>query len=174
MMMLKYSNNLLHCINKPININYSSSIYYNSIKNMNNRNELNVSIINKLSRLFIDNSLKIGDNIQLDETSSHYVSNVIRVKLNQYFRIFNGKDGEFLCQVTSNSKKSTRIEILKQLKTMMHDSALTLPLTLYVAPIKKTKMKLIFEKATELGISDIVPIITQNTNTIIDNKDVMV
>jgi hypothetical protein len=171
--------NLIYKLPKAINFNninrfYSSTINYNAIKNINNINQLNISIINKFSRLYVNSNLIIGDKIQLDEASSHYISNVIRIKTDQYFRIFNGKDGEFLCQINNITKKTTKIEIIKQLKTMKHDSAITLPITLYIAPIKKPKMKLIFEKATELGICNIVPIITQNTNSIIENKDEMV
>jgi 16S rRNA (uracil1498-N3)-methyltransferase len=86
-------------------------------------------------------------------------------------RVFNPNNGEYLCEIIDIDKdkkrrKSTsllRILIKEQLKLpVLSPSLVSVPL-LYMAPIKKQRMKILLEKVTELGIDDIIPVVTQNT-----------
>lgn len=119
----------------------------------------------KLPRLLMDKPLSPTNSIVLDDINTNYVKNVLRMKPDSLVRAFNAKDGEFLASVSYTASKRTStasILIKEQLRTPEQE---TKPrLKLYFAPIKKDKLKLMFEKATELGVYDLLPITTQNTN----------
>jgi hypothetical protein len=55
--------------------------------------------ITKLSRIYVEDALKLDTQYQIDEKNSHYITNVMRLKIGQSFRIFNGRDGEYICDL---------------------------------------------------------------------------
>lgn len=111
-------------------------------------------------RIFIEISkLSVGDLVDIPEKQSHYLSNVMKQKLGDNILCFNGKDGEFDCKLTLVNKKSCQIKILK--KTREFESVPDL--WLLFAPLKKDNTDFVIEKATELGIKKIIPIITART-----------
>lgn len=118
----------------------------------------------KYPRLFIENNLNKEQIIALDKQDSHYVTVVMRLKQDQYIEVFNGEDGLWLAKIDAISKKSTQIHIVKQLLKQKNPSYF---IQLNFAPLKKSAMDVLIQKATEMGISALQPVITQHTN--IDN-----
>jgi 16S rRNA (uracil1498-N3)-methyltransferase len=112
-----------------------------------------------LIRLFIDDAFACGTILDLGEDQAHYVNNVMRLCPGDYLAVFNGRDGEWQAKIMSGRKKKCTIEIEKQ--TRLQDSCPDL--WLVFAPIKKQRMDFIVEKATELGVAALVPVITQRT-----------
>ena len=110
-------------------------------------------------RLFISSSLAIGNKIQLDKQQSHYISNVMRRKLSDIVSLFNGQDGEFLAEIVDISKNNTQLLVKEKSKDQQNSPNLTL---LY-APVKNAKNEFIVQKATEIGVKAIQPIITKFT-----------
>lgn len=110
-------------------------------------------------RLFIDIDLAIGQEITLSKEQSHYIANVMRKNIGDEICVFDGKNGEFDAKITQASKKSVAIECINQ--TREQDN---LPnITLFFAPIKGHRNDNIIEKATEIGIKNIMPIISERT-----------
>lgn len=110
-------------------------------------------------RLYINDLLEIGANIQISKEQSHYLANVMRKKLDDKIIVFDGKNGEFIAKICELSKKSIIIEIIEQTRLQTN-----LPqITLFFAPIKGHRNDNIIEKATEIGVKNIVPIITERT-----------
>lgn len=110
-------------------------------------------------RLYIDDLLEIGVKFTLSKEHCHYLNHVMRRKLNDKIMVFNGKNGEFIAQICEISKKSIEIEIIEQTRIQ----SILPEITLYFAPIKGHRNDNIIEKATEIGIKNIVPIITERT-----------
>lgn len=112
-------------------------------------------------RLMIDAALSEGAEIALDEAQAHHVGTVLRLDAGDTLRVFNASDGEWQARVITKTKRgmSVRVEGFGR-------AARTVPdLDLMFAPVKRHATDLIVEKATELGVLRIRPVITQRTIT---------
>ena len=112
-------------------------------------------------RLYIPNELILTNRIELNKKQSHYLMNVMRKKINDTFLVFNSINGEFLAKIQSNNKKLISVEVIKKIR----DSEEQTDLWVLFALVKKTPTEYIIQKATELGASKIVPLITERTVT---------
>ncbi len=110
-------------------------------------------------RLYVNNLLQPSLKILLSEKQAHYLKHVMRVKDNEEITVFNGQDGVFLSQVTYQGKKDIYLIIREQL----HMQKNLPPCGLAFALIKKENIDLILQKATELGVTDIFPLLTERT-----------
>ena len=99
--------------------------------------------------------------VTLPEDTSHYVSNVMRMKPGDQLRVFNGiQMVDYLAEVrpTERRKGPVTLQILSSLKAT---SSSDLPkISVIFSPIKKPRLKMLFEKLTELGVSSLIPLIT--------------
>ena len=62
----------------------------------------------KKIRIFLDETLEENKEILLGKEQSHYITNVMRLKMNDELSLFNGKQGEFVGTVSSQLKRETR------------------------------------------------------------------
>ncbi len=113
----------------------------------------------KLPRLYVDHELSDGATIELSTQQAHYLRNVLRRATGDEVRLFNGRDGEWL-GVLDISKKSATARPCKRLKSQPEEKTET---HLLFAPIKKGAMDFLIEKAVELGVTHLHPVLTQNT-----------
>ena len=97
--------------------------------------------------------------VTLDRPQAHYLANVMRRAVGDGVDLFNGCDGEWHAKITVLGKGKAVLEVGKQLRPQDRVEDLWLVL----APIKSARMSIVVEKATELGIGAMVPVITQNT-----------
>ncbi|MEP3224578.1 MAG: 16S rRNA (uracil(1498)-N(3))-methyltransferase [Parasphingorhabdus sp.] len=110
-------------------------------------------------RLYVDVELSDGAQIRLDGPHAHYLLNVMRVKEGQPVKLFDDRTGEYLAHVTTTGKRDLKVSV--DGKTREREQ--TPDLWLLSAPIKKDRFHWIAEKATELGISKMIPVQTQRT-----------
>ena len=111
------------------------------------------------TRLFVEHLLTEGENINLNEEQSHYLSNVLRCKTHELLRVFNGKDGEWEATITGISKKHVIINLVKQLASQLNQA----PLHFAFCPVKNVTPSFVVQKATELGVTEIWPITSRRT-----------
>ena len=116
----------------------------------------------KIRRLYIESTIREGRELTFGTEQSHYLLNVLRLKPASTLRVFNGVDGEWKAQVTTADKHSTSAQVTSQLRIQPKSKY---HLEIWFAPIRKARTDLIVEKATELGVSLIQPVITQRTQT---------
>ncbi len=114
----------------------------------------------KLPRLYTDQNLTSAGEIKLDIGQAHYLGNVLRRKVGDSARLFNGRDGEWLGTLNEISKKRGLVKLEKQLIAQTENVR---RIHLIFTPIKKHRMDWLIEKAVELGVTDFHPILTQNT-----------
>lgn len=112
-------------------------------------------------RLYTPTPLTSEETVVLDENQTHYLKNVIKYSIGEYVNCFDNQNGEFLCQIIELNKKNAIIKPIEKIRDMI----LCPDLWLLFAPLKKDKTDIVIEKATELGCRQIVPVITQYTNT---------
>ncbi|HEY8189518.1 MAG TPA: RsmE family RNA methyltransferase, partial [Micavibrio sp.] len=121
---------------------------------------MNNDSFSKLPRLYIDAPLAEGTDAALSADQAHYFRTVLRRQDGDNIRLFNGRDGEFLCVLRDLGKKSGIVSAERLLKQQTQD---TPDVHLFFAPIKKARMDWLIEKAVELGVTHLHPVITQNT-----------
>jgi 16S rRNA (uracil1498-N3)-methyltransferase len=110
-------------------------------------------------RLYVEAALAPGAAVPLSEAQAHYLLHVMRAKPGERLSLFNGRDGEWLTEITSVNKRGIALACLKQ--TAKQTGAPDL--WLLFAPIKKTPADYLTQKATELGVSLLQPVMTRRT-----------
>ena len=112
------------------------------------------------TRLYVDKELSSNIMIYIRDKQHHFLKNVLRIKIQDTIIVFDGISGEWLSKVVSINRNNIVLQILQKNKKL--DSEVDL--WLIFAPIKSLRMNITIQKATELGVSAIIPCITQNTN----------
>ena len=111
------------------------------------------------ARLFIDSSLSPGINIEITGQQFHYLRNVLRIRPSQSVSLFNGVQGEWKGKVKDIKTKKIVIHCVEQ--TVRQNEP---PDFWYLfAPLKKSRLDFAVEKVTEIGVSRIVPVVTEFT-----------
>lgn len=111
-------------------------------------------------RLYTDLALTQNQTIELPPNPYNYLAHVLRLTTGDAVLLFNGRDGEW--QTTAQfTKRGGSLVCAHQTKPQPTPRA---PVVLAVSPLKPEPMRFLYEKATELGVTDIVPILTDNTS----------
>ncbi len=110
-------------------------------------------------RLLIDQDLRAGAEIALDEAQARHVGTVLRLDVGSILRPFNARDGEWRARVTVREKRGMRVV----LESRLREARPSPDLDLLFAPVKRHATDLIVEKATELGARRLRPVVTQRT-----------
>lgn len=109
-------------------------------------------------RLFVSADLSAGSSFQLDEKQSHYLKHVMRQNDGDEILVFNGRDGEWNASL-SITKKNIIVTANAQTRAQINEGQLSL----IFAPIKRGHGDMTIEKASELGVSALYPMITDRT-----------
>jgi len=109
-------------------------------------------------RLFFKESLSLNLNSILDKSQSHYLSKVMRIKTDESFSLFN-QSGEWEAKVLDINKGIVEFSVTKKLRSAENEKEIWLAF----APIKLNYLNLMIQKATEIGITRFIPILTERT-----------
>ena len=118
-------------------------------------------------RLYVAPDLRSGQQVALDKDQAHYLFGVMRQVAGGHVLIFNGRDGEWLAEITAADKRAGTL-ICAQRTAPQRDAP---DLWLCFAPIKKARTDFIAEKACEMGANRLVPVFTRFTNSERVRKD---
>jgi 16S rRNA (uracil1498-N3)-methyltransferase len=109
-------------------------------------------------RLFVDAALAAGETVALEPNQSNYLGNVLRLSAGGTILVFNGRDGEWQASITGR-KRPDSLNIVE--KTRPQDR---LPDLAYVfAPLKHARLDYMVQKAVEMGVSSLQPVLTRFT-----------
>lgn len=109
-------------------------------------------------RLFVAPPLAAGQRV-IDGPQAHYLTQVMRLKPGDPVKLFDGTSGEWLAVVCDAGRKAVTVELTEQLRATE-----TVPdLWLCAAPLKKGRIDWVAEKACELGVARLVPVVTART-----------
>ncbi len=112
-------------------------------------------------RLHVAPDLAAGETISIDGDQAHYLSRVMRLDTGDAVRVFNGRHGEFAATITEAGKSTVRLMLGEQTR----QQAAAPDLWLLFAPLKKDRTDFVVEKAVELGVAEILPVLTERTNS---------
>jgi len=109
-------------------------------------------------RLFFPENLSLNLTAKLDKSQSHYVNKVMRVKVNETFSLFN-ESVEWEAKIKEISNGIVGFIITKQLRQKENSKEIWLAFS----PIKSNYFNFMIQKATELGVTKFIPVITDRT-----------
>ena len=110
-------------------------------------------------RLFVEADLSAGIEAALSEAQVHYLRHVMRREEGAVLLLFNGRDGEWQARLSLRGKKAAFAEVGARTR----EQAAEPDIWLCFAPVKRARIDYIAEKATELGVAVLQPVITQHT-----------
>jgi 16S rRNA (uracil1498-N3)-methyltransferase len=110
-------------------------------------------------RLFVDQPLGPGAAPAIEGPAAHYLLHVMRAKVGDPLLLFDNRSGEWLAVIAEAGKKSLIVRIERQTRALERVP----DLWLCFAPVKKARLDWIIEKATELGVARLQPVITERT-----------
>lgn len=112
-----------------------------------------------LPRLFVRTQLQQGAAVELDAGQANYLGNVMRLGAGEHVLLFDGAAGEWIARIVENGRK--RMTLTVEQRTREQE---TMPdLWLAFAPVKRAQTDWLVEKATELGVARLIPVMTQRT-----------
>ena len=109
-------------------------------------------------RLFFKDSLSLNLVSKLDKPQSHYLYKVMRINKGQSFSLFNQK-GEWEAKIKEINKGIIEFLVIKKLRSSSNEREIWLAFS----PIKLNYLNLMIQKATELGVTKFIPILTERT-----------
>ena len=109
-------------------------------------------------RLYYPNSIVENTTSLLSKEHTHYLANVMRSKRGSNINFFN-KEGEWISEIVFLEKDRVEVKFLNRVKESIKSSNIELAICL----VKKNPMEIILQKATELGVTKIIPIISERT-----------
>jgi 16S rRNA (uracil1498-N3)-methyltransferase len=110
-------------------------------------------------RIMIEAALTTGAEIALEEAQVRHIGTVLRLSENEPLRVFNAADGEWRARVSEKTKRGMSVRV----EQFLRPARAAPDLDLLFAPVKRHATDLIVEKATELGVRRLRPVITQRT-----------
>lgn len=111
-----------------------------------------------LTRLFVNGHLSAGADLKLDKDQANYLGRVLRLRAGESLSVFNGEDGEFRASITKLSKESATVHVVSPVETRT-ESPLKIHLVQGIS--RGERMDLVVQKATELGVKRITPVLTE-------------
>ena len=109
-------------------------------------------------RLFFSEILSANMTGKLDKSQSHYLTKVMRINIGKNFSLFN-QNGEWEARITNITKGIVEFSTIKKIRSNDNEKEIWLAF----APIKLHYLNLMIQKATELGVSKFIPILTERT-----------
>lgn len=119
----------------------------------------------RIPRIYTPQALSKGATITLEEQASLHLSRVLRMDCGSLVELFDGSGDAFIAELTATTKKSVTVQIQHPLP---YQPPSPLNSEIAIAVSKGDKMDLIVQKATELGVNCITPVISTRTDVRLD------
>jgi 16S rRNA (uracil1498-N3)-methyltransferase len=123
----------------------------------------------RMPRLFVDAPLATDAVAMLDRNQANYVLNVLRLGRGDSVLLFNGRDGEWRGSLADAGKRTATITIEKCLRPQPRPG----DLHLLFAPLKHARLDYLVQKAVEMGVSHLQPVMTKHVQVARVNLDRM-
>lgn len=115
----------------------------------------------ELHRFFVDYDLSVGQLVEICGSEAHHIKDVLRLKMGYKLIVGNGGDKDYYAEIVGIDKDKVRVRIERAESNQTRPSVC---LNLYQAVTKSDKFAFIVQKAVELGVATITPLITKYSN----------
>ena len=113
----------------------------------------------RVPRLYCEQTLSADSELTLSREASHYLVTVLRLGGGSAVRLFNAIDGEWQCSISQANRKVARVTCDENLR----DVKLPPDIDYLFAPLKSARLDYLTQKATEMGVRRLCPVITRYT-----------
>ena len=120
-----------------------------------------------LTRLFVRDNILSGAELALDGEQARYVGRVLRLRAGDHLTVFNGNDGEFAARVLHISKNAAAVLVDAHIETATESS---LKIHLVQGISRGERMDFVVQKATELGVKRISPVLSDHSVVKLDAR----
>jgi 16S rRNA (uracil1498-N3)-methyltransferase len=109
-------------------------------------------------RLYVEHPLAAGSRLALDGAQINYLRNVLRLKPGDQVLAFNGRDGEWRTALADGGKRALFLSV----EELSRAQTPALDLHYWFAPLKHARLDYMVQKAVEMGVSALQPVLTQH------------
>ena len=110
-------------------------------------------------RLYVDSDLAGGAQIVCDADQANYIRNVLRLKAGDAIIVFNGCDGEWRSEIGEAGKRGVTLRVGEQVRPQEDGP----DIDYLFAPLKRARLDYMVQKATEMGVARLRPVLTHRT-----------
>jgi 16S rRNA (uracil1498-N3)-methyltransferase len=110
-------------------------------------------------RLFVDAPIGAGDRVTLSPEHANYLFNVLRLDAGSELLVFNGRDGEWRARIERPAKRSASLDVLAKVREQTGGP----DIDYLFAPLKRARLDYMVQKAVELGVARLRPVMTRRT-----------
>ncbi len=113
----------------------------------------------RMTRLYVEAPLAPAGEVALSRDQANYLANVLRHKRGDDLLLFNGRDGEWRARLAGEGKRALKAALVERLRPQPPPA----DLHLLFAPLKHARLDYLVQKAVEMGVSRLQPVITRHT-----------
>lgn len=110
-------------------------------------------------RLYVDAALAEGQRVPCSPEQASYLRNVLRLNDGDAILVFNGRDGEWRARLIAEGKRGAALDIADLVRVQDGGP----DLHYLFAPLKRARLDYMVQKATEMGVARLVPVLTRHT-----------
>jgi len=114
----------------------------------------------RVSRVFVDAPLASGARVTLQGSAAAHLSRVLRLRVGDALTLFNGTGGEFAATIAGAGRDAVAVAV-GEARAIERESPLTLTLAQGIS--RGERMDLVVQKATELGVTTLAPLLTERS-----------
>ena len=121
----------------------------------------------RIPNVYIEQSLSLNESLTLSDEAFRHVSKVLRMRVGDRVKLFNGRGGWYLAEIESSSKKQTSVRIVEHCPGLTETK---LEITLVQGISRAQHMDYTLQKSVEMGVTRIVPVQTDYGNVKLDQE----
>ena len=110
-----------------------------------------------MPRFFVNKNSVLGEKIIISGEDAKHISLSLRARVGEKLTVCDGEDRDYECEISEITKNEVVLSVLEE---RLNESEPSVEVTLCQALVKSDKFDLIVQKCTELGVSRIVPVLT--------------
>ena len=110
-------------------------------------------------RLFVEDDLAAGSDVVAGPEQANYLCNVLRLAAGASILLFNGRDGEWQATLAQRTKRSVTLRVEKRTRPQEAGP----DIDYLFAPLKRSRLDYMVQKATEMGAARLRPVLTRRT-----------
>ncbi len=130
-------------------------------------NKMKRVVVRRLSRIYTQQDLAVGNRVELEGQAAHYLTCVLRLAIDDVVTLFNGDGVDYLCDVLKINRQQVLVGVSAS-KDPKNESALKI--TLVQAITGDERMDYTVQKAAELGVYEIQPVFSSRVEVKLDDE----